>query len=64
MLSRSIIGSPETVQFGLERLHEETGADELIIVSDVYDHQKRLSSFEIIAEKCRSLKQTERDFVA
>ena len=64
MLSRSIIGSPETVQFGLESLVEETGADELIIVSDVYDHEKRLSSFKIIAEKCRSLKQSQRDFVA
>ena len=26
------------------------GADELMIVSDVYDHQKRLRSFELIAE--------------
>ena len=28
----------------------ETGADELIVVSDVYDHAARLRSFEIAAE--------------
>lgn len=50
MLSRAIIGSPETVRRGLEALVEETGADELMIVSDVYDHKTRLRSFEMIAE--------------
>eukprot|EP01035_Chromulina_nebulosa_P036399 gene36399-49030_t len=52
MLSRSIIGSPLTVKVGLEKLIAETGADELIVVSDIYDHDKRLSSFEIIADTC------------
>jgi luciferase family oxidoreductase group 1 len=50
MLARSIVGSPETVRVGVEALMEETGADELIVVSDVYDHSTRLRSFEIIAE--------------
>ncbi len=50
MLARSIVGSPETVRMGLEALVAETGADELIVVSDVYDHPTRLRSFEIIAE--------------
>ncbi len=50
MLARSIVGSPETVRKGLEALVAETGADELIVVSDVYDHPTRLRSFEIIAE--------------
>jgi luciferase family oxidoreductase group 1 len=50
MLARSIIGSPETVRAGLDALVAETGADELIVVSDVYDHAKRLRSFELIAE--------------
>lgn len=49
MLARSIVGSKATVQAGLAALVKETGADELIVVSDVYDHQKRLKSFEIIA---------------
>ncbi|WP_283193245.1 LLM class flavin-dependent oxidoreductase [Rhizobium sp. AN80A] len=55
MLARSIIGSPETVRAGLERLVEETGADELMIVSDVYDHRARLRSFEMIAEAGRDI---------
>ncbi|MBB3962858.1 LLM class flavin-dependent oxidoreductase [Rhizobium metallidurans] len=55
MLARSIIGSPETVRTGLERLVEETGADELMIVSDVYDHRARLRSFEMIAEAGRDI---------
>jgi luciferase family oxidoreductase group 1 len=50
MLARSIVGSPETVRSGIEALVVETGADELMIVSDVYDHTKRLRSFELIAE--------------
>ncbi|MFS2151158.1 LLM class flavin-dependent oxidoreductase [Rhizobium sp. Rhizsp42] len=55
MLACSIIGSPETVRAGLERLVEETGADELMIVSDVYDHSARLQSFEMIAEVGRKI---------
>ncbi|MGB5102422.1 MAG: LLM class flavin-dependent oxidoreductase [Steroidobacteraceae bacterium] len=49
MLARSIVGSPGTVHAGIAALVAETGADELIIVSDVYDHALRLRSFEIIA---------------
>ena len=49
MLARSIVGSPDTVRAGIEALVAETGADELIVVSDVYDHAKRLRSFELIA---------------
>ena len=50
MLARSIIGSPETVRAGIDALIAETGADELMIVSDIYDHAARLRSFEMIAE--------------
>src|SRR3546814_826994 len=52
MLARSVVGSPETVRAGIEALVAETGADELIIVSDVYDHAARLESFRLIAEAC------------
>jgi hypothetical protein len=31
-------------------LVEETGAEELIVVSDVYEHSERLRSVELIAE--------------
>ena len=50
MLARSIIGSLDTVRKGMGALVEETGADELIVVSDVYDHSERLRSIELIAE--------------
>ena len=54
MLGRSIVGSPETVRTGIETLVAETGADELMVVSDVYDHATRLRSFELIAEAARA----------
>jgi luciferase family oxidoreductase group 1 len=53
MLARSIVGSPETVRTGIDALIAETGANELMIVSDVYDHATRLRSFELIAEAAR-----------
>ena len=49
MLARSIVGSPDTIRFGMDAIITETGADELMIVSDVYDHATRLRSFELIA---------------
>ncbi|MEO8651886.1 MAG: LLM class flavin-dependent oxidoreductase [Hyphomicrobiaceae bacterium] len=49
MLTRSIIGSAETVRAGIDALVAETAADELMIVSDVYDHTARLRSFQMIA---------------
>ena len=48
-LARSIVGSSQTIRVGIEALVAETGADELIVVSDVYDHAARLRSFELIA---------------
>jgi alkanesulfonate monooxygenase SsuD/methylene tetrahydromethanopterin reductase-like flavin-dependent oxidoreductase (luciferase family) len=50
MLARSVVGSPATVRAGLEAFVAETGVDELMIVSDVYDHQARLRSVQLIAE--------------
>ncbi|HEX2256670.1 MAG TPA: LLM class flavin-dependent oxidoreductase [Afifellaceae bacterium] len=49
MLARFIVGSPATVREGIDALVAETGADELMVVSDVYDHAARLRSFELIA---------------
>jgi alkanesulfonate monooxygenase SsuD/methylene tetrahydromethanopterin reductase-like flavin-dependent oxidoreductase (luciferase family) len=41
MLARSIVGSRDTVRAGIEALVAETAADELIVLSDVYDHAAR-----------------------
>jgi luciferase family oxidoreductase group 1 len=49
VLSCSAIGSPGTVAGELQAFVERTGADELMIVSQIYDHEARLRSFEIAA---------------
>jgi luciferase family oxidoreductase group 1 len=49
-LARAIYGSAETMRAGIAALVAETGADELMIVSDVFDHAARRRSYEIIAE--------------
>lgn len=48
--SANIIGDPQTVKAGLERFIADTNADELIIHSQIFDHEARLRSYEIIAE--------------
>ena len=53
MLARSIVGSPATVRAGIDALVKETAADELIVVSDIYDHPTRLRSFQMIADAAR-----------
>jgi len=60
MLQRSIVGGPETVRRGIDQLVAESGADELMIVSDIYDHAQRLRSYELIASVAS---QAERDDV-
>jgi alkanesulfonate monooxygenase SsuD/methylene tetrahydromethanopterin reductase-like flavin-dependent oxidoreductase (luciferase family) len=50
MLARSIVGAPHTVRAGLSALIAETAADELMIVSDIFDHDARLRSFELISD--------------
>ncbi|MDX1750015.1 MAG: LLM class flavin-dependent oxidoreductase [Methylophaga sp.] len=49
MLDCSVIGSHETVQSGLQNLIEKTQADELMIVSDIFDTANRQRSIEITA---------------
>jgi luciferase family oxidoreductase group 1 len=53
MLKYSIVGSPETVRKGLKDFLTLTNADELMIVSSLYDHPARVRSFEIVAEVSR-----------
>lgn len=49
LLSRSVVGAPDKVRAGIEAFVAETGVDELMVVSDVYDHTARLHSFKLIA---------------
>ena len=48
-LSASVVGSPETVKRGVEAFARRTGADELMITAQVFDHEARKRSFEILA---------------
>jgi luciferase family oxidoreductase group 1 len=50
MLACSIVGSVQTVRDGLRRFVDETQADELMIVSAVFDPALRRRSIELIAE--------------
>ncbi len=45
----SVVGSPESLRRGLEAIIEATGADELMLTGQIFDHQARLRSFEIMA---------------
>jgi luciferase family oxidoreductase group 1 len=48
-LRAAIVGSEATVKEGLERLVAVTGADELIVVTDTWDHAARLESYRRLA---------------
>ena len=54
MLKYAIVGGPETVREGLRQLVAATQADELMVVSNIYDHDKRVRSYEIVAEVTRT----------
>ena len=49
-LRAAIVGSDATVKEGLERLVAVTGADELIVVTDTWDHAARLESYRRLRE--------------
>lgn len=49
MLSCSVVGSPVTVRAGLEAFATRTGADELMLTSQIYDHAARVRSYQIAA---------------
>jgi luciferase family oxidoreductase group 1 len=49
-LSCAMVGARDTVRQGLQEFIARTGADELMVTAQIYDHQARLRSFEIAAE--------------
>ena len=56
-LAAAVIGGPETVRKGLQTLAQLTGANELMLVCDVYDPALRLRSLDIIAEAFAAINQ-------
>jgi alkanesulfonate monooxygenase SsuD/methylene tetrahydromethanopterin reductase-like flavin-dependent oxidoreductase (luciferase family) len=48
-LRAAIVGSDATVKAGLQNLVLDTGADEVIVVTDTYEHEHRLESYQRVA---------------
>lgn len=49
VLACAVVGAPHTVERGLNRFVAAHRPDELLITSQIYDHGKRLRSFEIVS---------------
>ncbi|MDQ0246323.1 luciferase family oxidoreductase group 1 [Bacillus fengqiuensis] len=49
-LGSSIIGSPETVKAKLQKFLDDTQVDEIMVIAQMFDHKKRLRSYEIVAD--------------
>jgi alkanesulfonate monooxygenase SsuD/methylene tetrahydromethanopterin reductase-like flavin-dependent oxidoreductase (luciferase family) len=49
-LSCAVVGAPDTVRRGLDDFITQTGADELMVTANIFDHNKRKRSFEIVAQ--------------
>jgi luciferase family oxidoreductase group 1 len=48
-LGAAIVGSNATVRAGMQKLVEDTGADELIVVTDTYHPEDRMRSYQRVA---------------
>lgn len=49
-LRMSVVGNKETIRTGLQNILRETEADELMINGQIFDHQARLHSFDIVSQ--------------
>jgi luciferase family oxidoreductase group 1 len=49
MLTHAFVGSPETVRAGLSAFVAQTEADEVMVVTSVFDHDARKRSYELLA---------------
>jgi alkanesulfonate monooxygenase SsuD/methylene tetrahydromethanopterin reductase-like flavin-dependent oxidoreductase (luciferase family) len=57
-LSAAIVGSDATVKAGLENLAADTNADEVIVVTDTYEHADRLESYQRVAAAAGTIERT------
>lgn len=53
--SCSAVGSPATIEKSMGDFIKRTGANELMLVCSIYDHQKRLKAFEIVAAAAKNI---------
>lgn len=54
-LRAAIVGSDATVKAGLQRLINDTRADEVIVVTDTYEHADRIESYRRVAGVARTI---------
>ena len=54
-LACAIAGGTATVRAGLDAFVRRTGADELMVTANIFDHDKRKRSFEIVAEVAKAV---------
>jgi luciferase family oxidoreductase group 1 len=54
-LGAAIVGSDATVRTGLQKLVNDTAADEVIVVTDTYEHADRLESYRRVAGIARTI---------
>jgi alkanesulfonate monooxygenase SsuD/methylene tetrahydromethanopterin reductase-like flavin-dependent oxidoreductase (luciferase family) len=54
-LACTVVGSPATLKAALADFIARSGADELILTGQIFDHRARLRSFEIAAEVLSNL---------
>jgi luciferase family oxidoreductase group 1 len=54
-LSCALVGGPQAIRAGLEAFVARTGADELMVTGQIFDHAARLRSFQILSEAAQAL---------
>lgn len=55
--SASAVGTPEQVKASVDAFLQQTGADELIVVSQVYDHEARKRSYQLAYDAITGVEQ-------
>ncbi len=55
MLAYSFVGSPATLQQDLQEFIAETQVDELMAVSNIFDQEARIYSYQLLADSLRAL---------
>lgn len=55
MLAVSFIGGPEKLKQQLQSFLTQTGVDEIMVTSHIYDHQARLKSYQLFAQLIKNL---------
>ena len=50
MLAYAFIGGPEKLTREIQQFADETGIDEIMATSHIYDHEARLRSYKLFAE--------------